>query len=171
MVRHLGAAAVFYDIGANLGFFSLLAAHLSGLEEGRVYAFEAAPDNAEAIRVNAALNASPNVEVIAKAVSDRAGQRARCRWSTTRAGPSSPSTASTPSPSSVIDVELVAIDDLVGRGALPPPTLVKIDVEGAELAVLEGMRETIDAPPPGDHLRAARHPRRVREAMDGPATG
>ena len=51
---------VFYDIGANLGFFSLLAGHLSGLDAGRVVAFEAAPDNAEAIRVNG--GAQPGVE-------------------------------------------------------------------------------------------------------------
>ena len=44
----------------------------------------------------------------------------------------------------VIEVELVAIDDLVGDGGLPPPALVKIDVEGAEIAVLEGMRDTIE---------------------------
>jgi hypothetical protein len=74
MVRHLPHGAVFYDIGANLGFFSLLAAHLTGLGEGRVYAFEAAPDNAEAIRVNARLNRIENVEVIAKAVAARSGR-------------------------------------------------------------------------------------------------
>jgi hypothetical protein len=74
MVRHLGHGGVFFDVGANLGFFSLLAAHLSGLQAGRVYAFEAAPDNAVAIRVNAALNAIPNIEVLAVAVADRAGR-------------------------------------------------------------------------------------------------
>jgi Methyltransferase FkbM domain len=44
----------------------------------------------------------------------------------------------------IIDVELVAIDDLVSGGGLPPPAMVKIDVEGAEIAVLEGMRDTIE---------------------------
>jgi hypothetical protein len=38
----------------------------------------------------------------------------------------------------------MTIDELVASGELPPPTLVKIDVEGAEVAVLEGMRATIE---------------------------
>ena len=74
MVRHLARGAVFYDIGANLGFFSLLAGHLSGLREGRVVAFEAAPDNAEAIRINAELNGVPNVEVRCVAVAATSGR-------------------------------------------------------------------------------------------------
>jgi FkbM family methyltransferase len=143
MVRHLARGAVFYDIGANLGFFSLLAAHLSGLREGRVYAFEAAPDNAEAIRRNAELNLIGNIEVIGAAVSASSG-RAQLQvvddqsWSKLAGYGEHPFTVE------VIEVETVAIDDLLGRGELPPPDVVKIDVEGAEIAVLQGMRETID---------------------------
>ena len=142
MVRHLGRGGVFYDIGANLGFFSLLAAHLSGLEEGRVYAFEAAPDNVDAITVNAALNLIPNVRVIGVAVSDHAG-RGRLQVVDDQSWSKLVGYGDHPFTEQVIDVKLVAIDDLVGSGELPPPTVVKIDVEGAELAVLAGMRETI----------------------------
>jgi FkbM family methyltransferase len=143
IVRHLGRGDVFYDIGANLGFFSLLAAHLSGLHEGRVYAFEPAPDNAEAIRRNAALNEIPNVEVIAKAVSDRAGH-GRLQVVDDQSWSKLVEYGNHPFTERVIDVELVAIDDLVHSGELLPPAVIKIDVEGAELAVLEGMRETIE---------------------------
>jgi FkbM family methyltransferase len=143
MVRHLGPGDVFYDIGANLGFFSLLAAHLSGLREGRVYAFEAAPDNAEAIRRNAALNEIANVEVIGKAVSDRAG-RGRLQVVDDQSWSKLIEYGEHPLTERVIDVELVAIDDLIRSGGLRPPAVVKIDVEGAEIAVLEGMRETIE---------------------------
>jgi FkbM family methyltransferase len=142
MVRHLGRGGVFYDIGANLGFFAMLGAHLAGLHEGHVYAFEAAPENAEAIRHNAELNAIPNITVIAKAVSSHAG-RGRLQVVDDQSWSKLEEYGEHPNTEQVIEVELVAIDDLVGSGELPPPTLVKIDVEGAEIAVLEGMRQTI----------------------------
>jgi FkbM family methyltransferase len=142
MVRHLGADGVFYDVGANLGFFAMLGAHLAGLESGHVYAFEAAPDNAEAIRVNAALNGIGNVSVICKAVSARSG-RGRLQVVDDQSWSKLEDYGEHPLTEHVIDVDLVAIDDLVASGEIRPPTLVKIDVEGAELAVLEGMRSTI----------------------------
>jgi FkbM family methyltransferase len=142
MIRHLGRGGVFYDIGANLGFFSLLGAHIAGLDEGRVYAFEAAPDNAEAIRVNAALNAIANVEVLAVAVADQAG-RGRLQVVDDQSWSKLVDYGEHPFTERVIEVELVAIDDLVASGRVPAPDVVKIDVEGAELAVLNGMRDTI----------------------------
>jgi FkbM family methyltransferase len=144
MVRHLGDGGVFYDIGANLGFFTLLGAHLAGLQNGHVYAFEAAPDNAAAIRSNAELNGISNVTVIAKAVAASSG-RGRLQVVDDQSWSKLENYGEHPYTEQVIDVELVAIDDLIAAGELRPPTLVKIDVEGAELAVLEGMSSTIDA--------------------------
>ena len=43
-----------------------------------------------------------------------------------------------------IDVTVVSIDELVAAGAIPPPNVVKIDTEGAELQAIEGMRATIE---------------------------
>ncbi len=143
LVRHLGPGDVFYDIGANLGFFSLLAAHLVGLGEGQVYAFEAAPDNARAIRENAELNSIPNVTVIDKAVSSRSGS-GRLQIVDDQSWSKLEEYGEHPYTERLIDVELVAIDDLLRAGELTPPTVVKIDVEGAEIAVLEGMRETLE---------------------------
>jgi FkbM family methyltransferase len=143
IVRHLPRGGVFYDIGANLGFFSLLAARLSGLGEGRVFAFEAAPDNAEAIRRNAELNRIPNVTVIDKAVAAHSG-RGRLQVVDDQSWSKLVEYGAHPYTELVIDVDLVAIDDLIAGGGLPPPRVVKIDVEGAEIAVLEGMRATIE---------------------------
>jgi FkbM family methyltransferase len=108
-----------------------------------VYAFEAAPDNAAAILRNAELNAIGNITVIAKAVSDRSGA-GRLRVVEDQSWSMLADLGEHPLTQAVIDVELVAIDDLIGRGEIPPPTLVKIDVEGAELAVIAGMRRTIE---------------------------
>jgi FkbM family methyltransferase len=142
MLRHLGRGDVFYDVGANLGFFALLGARMVG-EAGKVYAFEAAPDNAEAIRTNAEINALTNVEVIAKAVAARAGT-GRLQVVDDQSWSKLEDYGEHPFTERVIEVELVAIDELLTAGELRPPALVKIDVEGAELAVLEGMRETIE---------------------------
>jgi FkbM family methyltransferase len=147
MIRHLARGGVFYDIGANLGFFTLLGAHLVGLQEGHVYAFEAAPENAAAIIRNAELNALTNVTVIAKAVSAHSG-RGRLQVVDDQSWSKLEEYGSHPYTEEVIDVELVAIDDLVAAGDVRPPTVVKIDVEGAELAVLDGMRSTIAAHQP-----------------------
>jgi FkbM family methyltransferase len=141
MVRHLGPGGVFYDIGANVGFFSLLGARLAG-PEGRVFAFEPAPDNAAAIRHNASINGMSNISVIARAVSASAGV-GKLQVVDDQSWSKLADYGAHPFTERVMEVELVAVDELVGE--LPPPTVVKIDVEGAELAVLEGMRATIDA--------------------------
>jgi FkbM family methyltransferase len=143
LVRHLGPGDVVYDIGANLGFFSLVAARLVG-PEGRVLAFEPAPENAEAIRRNAELNLISQVMVIPRAVSSRAGT-ARLQIVDDQSWSRLEEFGRHPDTERVLEVETVTIDELVGSGELPPPALVKIDVEGAEVAVLEGMRTTIEA--------------------------
>jgi FkbM family methyltransferase len=142
LVRHLPRGGVMYDIGANLGFFAMLGARLVGAE-GRVYAFEPAPDNADAIALNAKLNLLENIVVIPSAVSSRTGT-ARLQIVDDQSWSRLEEYGEHPGTERVIEVETVAIDELVDRGELPPPVLVKIDVEGAELAVLAGMRATIE---------------------------
>lgn len=141
LLRHLGPGDVFYDIGANLGFFALLGARLVG-PEGRVFAFEPAPANAGAIVRNAALNGFENVEVIEKAVSARGGQ-GRLQIVDDQSWSKLTEYGEHPGTEEVVTVELTSVDELVGAGKAPPPRAVKIDVEGAEIAVLEGMRRTL----------------------------
>ena len=142
LVRHLERGAVMYDIGANLGFFSLVAARLLG-PEGRVYAFEPAPDNAAAITRNARLNQLENIDVIPRAVSSRGGT-ARLQVVDDQSWSRLEEFGEHPDTERVLEVATVTIDELVQSGALPPPAVVKIDVEGAELAVVEGMAATIE---------------------------
>jgi FkbM family methyltransferase len=142
MLRHLGKGGVFYDIGANLGFFALLGAHMAGFEEGHAYAFEPTPDNVAAIRRNAELNEIPNLTVIDKAVSATTG-RAQLQVVDDQSWSKLADYGDHPLTEQVLEVDTVAIDDLIAAGEIKPPTVVKIDVEGAELAVLEGMARTL----------------------------
>jgi FkbM family methyltransferase len=141
MRRLLGPGDVFYDVGANVGFFALVGARQVG-PEGAAYAFEPVPENIAAIRESAALNGLANLEVIESAVGRAAGHDRLLlvedlSWSHLESLGPHPRTRAT------VEIEVVAIDDLVASGRIRPPNLVKIDVEGAEIDVLEGMRKTI----------------------------
>ena len=138
---NLAAGDVFYDIGANVGFFSLIAARRVG-DRGRVYAFEPVPQNAAAIKRSATLNQFQVIEVFAVAVAAETGQSelllARC--------PGGASLASADTPPDLVGkmtVNVVNVDGVIEERGLAAPTLVKIDVEGAEIDVLRGMAHTL----------------------------
>jgi FkbM family methyltransferase len=139
--RHAAPGAVVYDIGANLGFFSLLAARLVG-PEGHVYAFDPAPANAAAIRANAAVNDLDRITVLELALGEAPG-RAALSVSDDASWAFLERYAPDRARGATIEVEVTTVDRLVAGGTLAPPRLVKIDVEGAELDVLAGMAETI----------------------------
>jgi FkbM family methyltransferase len=141
LARHLPPGGVLYDVGANLGFFALLGARLAG-PEGRVYAFEPVPETAQAIREHAELNRLANIEVIERAAGASRG-RGQLQLVDDRSWSKLEAFGDHPSTERVVEVELVAIDELVGAGELAPPAVVKIDVEGAELEVLRGMAATL----------------------------
>lgn len=144
--QNLQSGQVFYDVGANVGFFTLIAARLVGMT-GRVYAFEPVPANAAAIRHNLELNDFGHVDVIEKAVSDHAGFEEL--QVTGFAGGSTLASAGTPLDiTAQLTVPLVVLDDLLAAGQLQPPHMVKIDVEGAELAVLHGMKNLLTSARP-----------------------
>jgi FkbM family methyltransferase len=139
--RLLAPGAVFYDVGANIGFFTILGARLVG-PGGRVIAFEPVPACARAVARNIALNGFAHAEIREEAVGAASGSArllvvGEASWS---------HLASTGRHADVreeIDVAVVSIDELVAAGAIPPPNVLKIDTEGAELQAIEGMRATI----------------------------
>jgi FkbM family methyltransferase len=132
--RSLKSGDVLYDIGANVGFYTVLGSSIVG-PEGAVYAFEPMPRNLEFLRRHVAINRLENVRVIDAAVSDREG-------TATFDDSQHPSMGSL-SESGSLTVRTLRIDDLVSAGEIRPPTVVKIDVEGAEGLVLEGAAETL----------------------------
>jgi FkbM family methyltransferase len=133
---------VFYDVGANVGFFSLLAARRVGTG-GRVYAFEPVPSNAESVRRNALLNDLHNVQVVEVAAGREA---ASAEFLMTRWDGGGSLSADAVRPSHVlsrIQVRVAPLDELIDSQNMPLPDVVKIDVEGTEMDVLAGMSRTI----------------------------
>jgi FkbM family methyltransferase len=129
------------DVGANVGFLSVIAARLVG-PAGRVVAFEPVPANARQVRRNARLNGIKNIEVIPVAVGDHTG-RARLVLARFAGGAALREAGAPPDACGEIDVAITTLDDWLAANGDRAPALVKIDVEGAEPAVLRGLAATL----------------------------
>lgn len=143
--KHVAPGDTVYDIGANIGYVSLSLSKQVGAE-GQVIAFEPVPRNIESFRHNIELNQIRNVRLMEVAASDRSGKETM-RIAENLATASLLWHRNNPSATEVT-VGTEPIDDLVDSGELRRPTFVKIDVEGAEGLVLQGMRRTIAAAKP-----------------------
>ncbi len=134
----------FYDVGANVGFFSVIAARLVGAG-GRVVAFEPLPVNARAIRHNAQLNGFTHIDAREQALGGSDGEAsfmlsAEPTWGKL--------TSVGKAPDQHTGETVVAVrrlDGLIEQEGLPPPDVMKIDVEGAELEMLAGAERTLRA--------------------------
>lgn len=132
--RLIEPGAVVYDLGANVGFFTLLASKLAGAA-GVVYAFEPLPRNIELLERHVQLNRASNVRVMPLAVTATSGVARFAR----AANPSMGGLAE----EGDVEVRTDSIDALVGSGVIRPPTFLKIDVEGAEDGVLAGAKQVL----------------------------
>lgn len=145
MVRVLREGDIVVDIGANIGYLTVLASLLVG-PTGRVIAFEPDPENVLRLRANVALNTGSNVTIVEKAVTDRSGEveffinsdnsGGNALWDPAQF-PGNAKCVANPRPMRVAGTTL---DDAWDELGLPTPRLIKIDTEGAEHQVLEGMR-------------------------------
>ncbi len=139
--RHLPPGGTFVDVGANMGWFSLLAAGAVG-PGGHVLAVEPNPANVELLRSSARDNGFANIEAHCVALADEPGTVAlETDGSNGRVIP-----IDGPPPAPVRASFVVAalpLDDLVERAGLDRVDLVKIDVEGAEPLALRGARRAL----------------------------
>lgn len=133
---------VFYDIGANIGIYSLWAAVLVG-ETGQVYAFEPAERTSAWLAALIAQNELANVEVVRSAVGDRVGEL-QLHTVPGASGLSSvvPGLRVSAGGGPVHTVSSMTTDAFATDHR--PPSLIKIDVEGYEAEVVRGMSRLLD---------------------------
>lgn len=145
--RVLGPGDIFWDVGANVGFYTLMASRLVG-NAGLVIAFEPGTDSWRALMDNLNLNRTTNVLPFKMAVSDDYG------WVTlySQEDLADGGASIIPRPGQPFREEVCPAINLdrfhrdLGRKA---PTFIKIDVEGAEERVLKGGRQLLagNSPP------------------------
>ncbi|WP_266081740.1 FkbM family methyltransferase [Haladaptatus caseinilyticus] len=132
LLSRLKPEDVFYDIGAYIGSYTCFAA--KAISEGQVVTFE--PREQKAVQINANLTRnSLHAEIRQEALSNKSG---KARFSTDGVAQLSKSGTE--------QVILKRGDELVEAGEVPPPTVVKIDVEGAEVDTIHGLSETLSRP-------------------------
>ncbi len=137
-----------FDIGANIGFFSLIAARRVG-PRGEVLRSNLFRNEA-AVAESARLGGFDTIRVFAEAAGATSG-RGQLLLAHHIRRHALASAGAPPDMSGRLEVSLVAIDDAIAHRGLRPPSLVIIDVEGAEIDVLGGMTETLrEAPSEGD---------------------
>lgn len=159
LIRTLAEDAVFFDIGANFGFYSLLAAELSG--NMKIRAFEPVPYVFESLEKN--LSGLNDARAVNTAVSDRVGEVSFDQAPESRHTGSSMDEESSREPGAErfaftkITVRSTTVDAFVAESGLTP-TVMKIDVEGAEKLVVEGARKTLASAAPAVILEVWKPP-------------
>lgn len=134
-LRELKPGDVFFDVGCHYGIYSVFASKLVG-PTGRVLAVEPHPGTLEILRENLELNGSENVQELSSALSDKTDSLA---LSYNENGSHRQRTSD--AISTVHVVRAVSGDELLAH--LPVPTVIKVDVEGHEFAVLCGLKRTL----------------------------
>lgn len=135
---------VAYDVGANIGYISLLLARRVG-PHGRVYAFEALPANQERLRYNLSLDKlGERVTLVPAAVIESSrpvkflvgpsGGMGKAAGSAGRSEFEYPES---------VEVEGVCLDDFIYQQGNSAPQVIKLDIEGGEVLALPGMQRLL----------------------------
>ena len=151
VAEEVQSGGVFYDVGANVGFYTLLASRLIG--HGKVYAFEPLPANVRYLQRHLALNRTDNVQVLELAISSETGTSFFQEEETRAMGRLQAD--------GNCRVQTAALDSLLQEGTIAPPDYIKIDIEGAEYRALLGARTCFEKFRP--KLFLATHGREVHD--------
>jgi len=145
LMKTINSGDVFFDVGANAGYFSLLGSKCVG-EAGKVISFEPIASNCNTIQGHLVANQVNNVVVETLAVSKDTG---KCSFQieNNNANSHMESVAlnhQVSDPMSIIEVDSISLDDYITSHGIVP-NVIKVDVEGAEKLVLDGATELLKA--------------------------
>lgn len=138
----IARGATVVDVGANIGYFTVLSALLTG-PTGRVVAFEPEPRNHTVLTGNVAANDLRQVTVIQAACADRVGQH-ELSINSSETGWHRLAPAGETARGKRVLVDLTTVDTVIGEA---PVDVIKIDVEGHEGSVVAGMLSTVASNP------------------------
>lgn len=145
LLGEIEADDVFFDVGANTGLYTLFMA--KRCPNATVVALEPYPPNVRLLKRDIERNGLKNVDVRSVALSDSADTVKFDQPEQEDAGYGSGSIEPEPGGSnSTVEVTAKSGDELILDGAIPTPNAVKIDVEGSEPLVVEGMEDALSTP-------------------------
>lgn len=142
-VEALSPGQVFFDIGANVGYYTILGSRLVG-SQGFVVAIEPSVRNLSFLYRHVDLNGASNVTILAAACADEISFAGFCSGTNHATGSltSDPAGGNIDGDGEITFVSTVTVDSVVQKlGVIPD--VIKIDVEGAELSVLKGAHATL----------------------------
>jgi len=133
---------IVYDVGAHMGLWTLFIAQ--AVPRGSVHAFEPEPTNRAQLEVNIRLNGLGNVSVHGHAIGNREGEAEFALFDGLRG--SRHSITPDREAERTMRVETLPLDSVPSRLGIPEPTVLKIDIEGAEGLALNGARRSLARP-------------------------
>jgi FkbM family methyltransferase len=139
----------FCDIGANIGYYSLLASSLVG-PHGRVVAIEPSRVTITRLQRNLSLNSPSNVRVVPAAVSSNRGTVSIYRRSNVNTGMDT--TIPTQGADKVCEAECFMLSEILTDEERSHLGIIKIDIEGGEPPILRQLIEQLDAYPRHFHI-------------------
>ncbi len=142
LAENLRAGMVFYDLGANMGYYSLFAARQLD-SSGHVFSFEPDVEIAEQLWRNVVKNGFSRITVSGAAVWSQSGTAKFIPADASSPGPGTGHLAAPDDPRRGFEVPRVTLDEFAETS--PPPDIIKCDVEGAEVEVFRGAHKTLSA--------------------------
>ncbi len=139
--QYLNTGDIFIDIGANVGCFTMAGSAAVGIN-GKVFAFEPIEILADRLEYNLSLNRLENVTVVRKAVYSEVTSLEFYMAKQENLGMSSINRHDMES-GIIQEIPAITLDYFLSDKDIPGIKLIKIDIEGAEIFALEGMRNTI----------------------------